>query len=189
MLQKRLAGGIAVMLFLAGCGGTELVTGDQTGFVAADGSAVVLEVSQRKPATNLQATSVDGEVNWQLSSETGNILLLNTWGPWCAPCRKELPILQNVQNEFADDGIKVIGMATRTNEAAVELFVTQQEISFLQLADYDSAVMVQLDGVPSTTVPSTIFIDREGRIAGWALGEVDGALLRSIVRSLIAEKA
>lgn len=189
MLQKRLAGAIAVMLFLAGCGGTGIVTGDKTGFVAADGSAVVLEVSQRKPATNLQATSVDGEIDWQLSSETGNILLINTWGPWCAPCRKELPILQNVQNEFADDGIKVIGMATRTNKAAVDLFITQQEISFLQLADYDSSVMVQLDGVPSTTVPSTIFIDRAGRIAGWALGEVDGALLRSIVRSLIAEKA
>jgi thiol-disulfide isomerase/thioredoxin len=189
MLRKRLAGGIAVMLFLASCGGTGIVTGDQTGFVAADGSAVVLEVSQRQLATNLQAKSVDGSVDWQLSDETGNILLLNTWGPWCAPCRKELPILQNVQDQFAKDGVKVIGMATRTNQAAVELFISQKEISYLQLADFDSAVMVQLDGVPSTTVPSTVFIDRKGRIAGWALGEVEGALFRSIIRSLIAEES
>jgi peroxiredoxin len=78
-------------------------------------------------------------------------------------------------------------MATRTNQAAVEAFVRKQGVTYLQLADYDSKVMVQLEGVPSTTVPSTIFIDRKGRVAGWALGAVDEALLRSIVKSLLEE--
>ena len=174
---------------LAGCATPETeFGGDQTGFVAADGSAVVLEVSEREPAKNLSATTVVGDSSWQLSDELGNVVLLNTWGPWCAPCRKEVPILQDIYEEFSADGLQVIGMATRTNQPAVSTFITDNNITYPQLADYDSAVMVQLDGVPSTTVPSTVFIDRAGRVAGWALGEVDAALLRSISQSLLEEK-
>lgn len=158
------------------------------GFVAADGSAVVLDVAERRPATPISAEPVSGGSTWELQAEAGNVVLLNTWGPWCAPCRAEVPYLQELSKDFAAVGLKVIGMATRTNQAAVEAFVRKQGVTYMQLADYDSRIMVQLEGVPSTTVPSTIFIDRQGRIAGWALGAVDEVLLRSIVKSLLEEK-
>lgn len=188
MLKRQFVIGLIVALSLAACSSSDTMNETSSGFVAADGSAVVLDETERAPATGLNAQSVDGKTTWDLAAEAGNVVLLNTWGPWCAPCRAEVPYLQEISVEFSESGLQVIGMATRTNQAAVEAFIRKQGVTYLQLADYDSKVMVQLEGVPSTTVPSTIFIDRKGRVAGWALGAVDEALLRSIVKSLLEEK-
>lgn len=188
MRIRQVAIGLIVMVSLAGCAASDTLNEDSAGFVAADGSAVVLDIADRKMARDLTAQPVSEAGDWKLSDELGEVVLLNTWGPWCAPCRAEVPQLQELYDELADAGLQVVGMATRTNQAAVEAYVRKQSITYLQIADFDSKTMVQLEGVPSTTVPSTVFIDRKGRIAGWALGAVDESLLRSIVKSLLEEK-
>ncbi len=161
---------------------------DDIGFVAEDGSAVLLEADQRALATELVFTTVDGSNTWTLSDHKGKVVLLNAWGPWCAPCRTELPELQKLYEAKAAEGLEIVGLATRTNEAAVDAFVSTRGIEFPQLADYDSAILSSLRGIPSSTVPGTIFIDRQGRIAGWALGANDPSLIRSLANALLEEQ-
>lgn len=185
-MSLRLVSALLAGLLLAGCG-QGVVEGDQTGFVSADGSAVLRDPDERGEPLDLAAELVGGG-SWQIESLRGQVVLLNAWGPWCAPCRKELPVLQKLADDLGGEGLAVVGFATRTNRPAVEAFARQAGITFAQVADYDSAKMAEIGGVPSATIPSTLLIDRSGRVAGWVLGEVDGALIKSMAQDLLEEK-
>lgn len=173
-------------ILLSSCATSNSTTEDSIGYVAADGSAVLRDQSKRGEAIELQASLITGET-WKLSDYRGQVLILNAWGPWCAPCRKEVPLLQEMQNDEDFSGIQVFGFATRTNESSVNAFLNKYKITYPQIADYDSAVIAQIQGVPSATVPGSIFIDKKGRVAGFALGAADIALIRSLTKSLLEE--
>ncbi len=188
--MRRLLAVVFSCVMLAACSSpSTLQNGDQTGFVSADGSAVVKDVAERGKAVELSAEDITNNVNWKLSEHRGDVVLLNAWGPWCAPCRKELPELQKLFEELSSKGLSIVGLATRTNATSTLAFTNKFKITYPQLADYDSAALSRLPGIPSATVPGTIFIDRAGRIAGWALGAADPALIRSISESLLDESA
>lgn len=188
-MKRQLAVAAVSLLLLTGCGtNSNAVDGNQIGFVAADGSAVLLDPVKRDQAVELTAKPVEGGADWQLSAQLGKVVLLNAWGPWCAPCRKEVPELQKLQQEFASKGLTVVGLATRTSRASVAAFVSENGIDYLQLADYDSRALSMIGGIPSATIPSTILIDRKGRVAGWALGAADPALLSGFIESLLEEQ-
>lgn len=185
-MRARLVTAALCALLLTGCG-QGAVEGDQTGFVSVDGSAVLREPAQRGEPISLSAELVEGGA-WRLESLRGKVVLLNAWGPWCAPCRKELPVLQSLADSLGPAGLAVVGFATRTNATSVAAFTRTSGINFAQVADYDSAKMAQIGGVPSATIPSTLLIDRDGRVAGWVLGEVDRALIESMAQDLLEEK-
>ncbi|MEY4347879.1 MAG: hypothetical protein RIS43_298 [Actinomycetota bacterium] len=188
--MRRLLAAVISCVVLAGCSsGSQLQNGDQTGFVSADGSAVVKNAAERGEPVELIANEIKSNNPWKLSEHRGDVVLLNAWGPWCAPCRKELPELQKIATQLEPKGLKIVGLATRTNATSTLAFTEKFNITYPQLADYDSAALSQLPGIPSATVPGTIFIDRNGRIAGWALGAADPALIRSIAESLLDESA
>ena len=185
---RRIVGVVLASALLAACStGSTLSNGDQTGFVSADGSAVVKDVDQRGDIVNFSAYFVGTQESWKLTQHRGDVVILNAWGPWCAPCRKELPELQKIYSEFADQGLTLVGLATRTNATSTLAFTKKFNITYPQLADYDSAALAQIPGIPSATVPGSIFIDRKGRVAGWALGAADASLIRSITQSLLEE--
>jgi hypothetical protein len=100
-----------------------------------------------------------------------------------------LPELQKIYTELSSKGLMIVGLATRTNATSTLAYTKKFNITYPQLADYDSAALAQIPGIPSATVPGTIFIDRKGRVAGWALGAADPALIRSIAQSLLEENA
>lgn len=185
MIRKVLMLSI-IAIFLSSCATTASTNEDSIGYVAADGSAVLRDPANRGDVINLSAELISGE-SWKLSDYRGQVLVLNAWGPWCAPCRKEVPQLQAMQNDAEFDGIQVFGFATRTNESSVNAFINKFEITYPQIADFDSAVISQIKGVPSATVPGSIFIDKKGRVAGFALGAADISLIRSLTKSLLEE--
>lgn len=189
----RIRGGVwlalAAGLLTACSSSTGDLQGDQTGFVSSDGSAVLRSIGERPLAADLQGRTVAGNVQWKLAALRGKVVLLNAWGPWCAPCRVEVPELQKLQDEFGAKGLQVVGLATRTNATSVEAFTRQNRISFPQVADYDSALLSSIGGIPSSTIPGSILIDRAGRVAGWVLGAADPVLIKDLVESLLEEQA
>ena len=181
---------VAVVGLLAACGNNSgLQSGDQIGYVSANGAAVLRAPSERGAVVDLVAPEISTGTNWKLSDNRGDVVLLNAWGPWCAPCRKELPELQKLQNQYEAEGLLIIGLATRTNAVSVKAFTEKFNISIRQLADFDSAALASIDSIPSSTVPGTIFIDRQGRVAGWALGAADPSLIKTLTKSLLDEKS
>ena len=191
MIRRRfIVGALVAAIALSGCASSSKPNDpNELGFVSADGSAVLKDSNQRAQAVDLSFPVIASDSTWSVSDARGKVVLLNVWGPWCAPCRKEFPELQALSTELSADGLEIVGVATRTTDTAVTSFVASQGISFAQVADFDSLIMSGLSGVPSSTVPSSVLIDRQGRIAGWVLGAADPVLLKSLLKSLLEETA
>lgn len=187
-MLRRFAAAVCAAALLTGCGAPGYSTDAGTGYVAADGAIVLRDAADRGEALDIEGTLLDGSA-WSLAAARGKVLLLNAWGPWCAPCRTEVPQLQTLQADLGAEGLQVVGFATRTNRTAVDAFTRKYDIDYPQVQDYDSAHFLGIRGVPSMSIPGTLIIDRRGRIAGWAIGAVDVSLLRGFAETLLKEAA
>ncbi len=186
---KRRALAVAVLLsvgLVAACGSSGASGDGSTRFVAGDGSAVVLPVGDRPPAPDLQAETLTGEtVN--LRDLTGQVAVLNVWASWCAPCREEAPALNAIAREKADVS-SFVGINTRDTKTAAEAFVNRFEVPYPNVWDPDGSVQLKFrQSLPPQAIPSTLFIDPQGRVAARVLGIVDREVLRRIIDELAAD--
>jgi len=109
----------------------------------------------------------------------GNILVVNFWATWCAPCIEEMPDLQQVQTEYVSRGVKVVGLAI-DNEAAVKRFAVEMKLQFpLLLAGAAGSELIRQLGNPSGAMPFTLLIDQRGRIVQSKLGRLRAIELRA----------
>lgn len=117
-----------------------------------------------------------------LSSESwrGDIIVLDFWASWCAPCVFELPMLENIVTDYAAEGVRVIGINLDRTESAFQSALETYEISYDQIYDSDRGPigdLYRIEGIPMTYV-----IDREGLIAARGLR---GDALVSAIQELI----
>lgn len=179
------------VMALSGCGG-QTATGSAesgTGYVAGDGSAVVLPVADRQPAPDISGPTLEGG-SWSLAQERGDVVVLNVWASWCAPCRAEAPALEQVSVETADQGVQFVGLNTRDTDAAAKAFVANYGITYPNVVDTDGTIQLAFrDTLPPQSIPSTVFIDAEGRVAARVLGEIDRSRLQGIIETLVAEQS
>ncbi|HEX5961217.1 MAG TPA: TlpA disulfide reductase family protein [Rhodanobacteraceae bacterium] len=114
-----------------------------------------------------------------LAKWRGKVVLLNFWATWCAPCRKEMPMLARLQREHADDGLQVVGIAMDQPQSAAR-FLGQMPVGYPILIGIDA------DPVPTTTfgdtaglLPYSVLIGRDGRILETRLGVLDPATIKA----------
>lgn len=170
----------AAVLALTACGGAE-ATESGAGFVGGDGSIVVIDPSDRQPAPALAGTTLTGE-EYVLADDRGDIVVLNVWASWCAPCRAEAPELQEVWADVQDQGVRFIGLNTRDSNLAAQRFVETMGLTFPSVEDTDGRLQLLFaDSLPPQAIPSTLVIDREGRVAARMLGKVSAATLRGVI--------
>lgn len=182
---------LCALIALSGCAATSdadsSATSDGTGFVAGDGSIVLLEPDRRYVAPDLVGTTIDGE-RFALADERGDIVVLNVWASWCAPCRAEAPILQQAYEEFTDQGVEFVGLDTRDSDASARTFIDRFGITYPNVVDPDGRLQLLFaDSLPPQAIPSTIVIDRQGRVAARMLGAVSISELRGVIEPLLAE--
>ncbi len=148
-------------LLLAGCGG-----GD--GPPATDGSAEEAHIAE--PAPEYEAMDLEGNPV-RLADLRGEVVLLNVWATWCAPCRIEMPDLQTLHDELEGEGFRVVGVSIDGPRSAdrIEGFLDQLGVTFPILHDPDDRISGLLDG---HVVPLTVLIDREGMMQWRHLGAV-----------------
>lgn len=178
-------------LITAGCGANSEGEVENSGlqYVAGDGSTVVLAQDQRVAAPDISGVTLAGQP-WALADTRGEVTVLNVWASWCAPCRAEAPTLQDTYARRADQGVAFVGLDTRDSQAAAEAFVRRYGITYPNVVDTDGALQLQFkDTLPPQAIPSTVFVDRQGRVAARVLGEIDSARLNGILDQLLAEPA
>ena len=161
--------------------------GDQSRFVSGDGTAVLLAESDRVPAPNINGTTLAGKP-FSLEAERGKVVALNVWASWCAPCRTEAPALEQLYKELGPKGVQLVGLDTRDTKAAADAFVRRFEISYPNIEDPNGQQQLEFRGtLPPQAIPSTVIVDRQGRVAGRILGPADRAVLRQMLSTLAAE--
>lgn len=190
--MKPLLALAAAVLALTACGGAEGLdsgtdpgtgsgTGSGAGFVGGDGSIVLIDPAERVPAPELSGQTLDGET-YSLADDRGEIVVLNVWASWCAPCRAEAPELEGVWADVQGDGVQFIGLNTRDSTVSAERFVDTMGLSFPSVQDTDGRLQLLFsDSLPPQAIPSTLVIDREGRVAARMLGKVSAATLRGVI--------
>lgn len=173
---------------LASCGGsTESQVGSDQAFVAGDGSIVEVPAAERLPAPDLRGVTLDGS-EFVLAAHRGQVVVLNVWASWCAPCRSEAPVLAEVAGQEKD--VQFVGLVTRDSESSARAFVERFGLDYPQVVDADGAQQLLFrENLPPQAIPSTLVIDKQGRVAARVLGEVSGPTLRGLIGPLQQEPA
>ncbi|WP_035812064.1 TlpA family protein disulfide reductase [Jiangella gansuensis] len=181
----------AVVLLVAGCTDGQVErsdNADQAGYIAGDGAISIYDPADRQQAPEFGGELLDGS-RFELADAAGDVVVLNVWGSWCPPCRKEAPDLQAVHESVASEGVRFVGVNVRDpSKRAAEAFEDEFGITYPSVYDPKSeALLAFRDTVPPQAIPSTLVIDRDGRIAARVLGPIGEASLRDIVTEVAAE--
>ncbi len=117
-----------------------------------------------------------------LSAFRGQVVMLNFWASWCGFCRSEIPHMNTVYTELADEGFEILAVSLGEDPDHLREFAAEYEMEFPILADVDGET-VPLYWVRS--VPTSFFIDRDGRIQDAYGGAIAEDTLRTMVRALL----
>jgi peroxiredoxin len=181
---------IAVALLVAGCGGSaeaEAGAVPEAGYVAGDGSIVLVPPSERVAAPDVVGPTLDGET-FRLADHRGDVVVLNVWASWCAPCRAEAPTLAALSEKLQAQGVTFVGLDTRDSDASARAFIDRFGIDYANVIDRDGQLQLLFsDTLPPQAIPSTLVIDREGRVAGRVLGKASESALRGMIEPILAE--
>jgi thiol-disulfide isomerase/thioredoxin len=183
--MRRTVAVLAAGVLLAGCStGSDAVdvnNGGEFRFVAGTPSGEVIPEGERAAAPSFSGTLLDGD-RFDSSSLAGHPAVLNFWGSWCAPCRVETPEFSEVAADLADDGVQFLGIDVKeADQQFAVAFVDRFDISFPSLYDPRGEVALAFRDYPANAIPSTIVLDREGRVAAVYTGAVAQDDLRRVL--------
>jgi thiol-disulfide isomerase/thioredoxin len=153
----------------------------QSGFVSGNGNLSVFAAGERKAAPVLSGTTLDGKP-WTLSDQVGKVVVLNVWGSWCPPCRKEAPDLVAAAKELGSS-VQFVGLNTRDlDPAPAKRFVQEFGVTYPSIYDPDGKALLRFRGqISPKAIPSTLVIDKSGKVAARVVGEVSKDTLLAMV--------
>lgn len=181
---------VLLTVVLAGCSGglPDRRPGDDVddGFIGGD-SVTLVPPEERQPAPVVEGPALSGNGTVSSADYPGKVLVLNVWGSWCAPCRKEAPDLEAASVETRDVA-QFIGLNIRDNSRATpQAFVRTFKVTYPHIYDPSGAQLVKFRGVlPANGIPTTLVIDRDGRVAARVVGLVTKTTLVTLVTDVAA---
>lgn len=119
---------------------------------------------------------------FSLEDLRGQVVVINFWASWCAPCREEAPILERAWRAYKERGVTFIGVDYMDAEPWARAFIEEFDITYPNGPDLDSKIAhaYRIRGVPETFI-----VDREGDIAHLQIGPIDEATLVEVLDSLL----
>ncbi|MGC4910653.1 TlpA family protein disulfide reductase [Streptomyces cyaneofuscatus] len=182
---------VAGALTLTACGdGNTAQGGGNTNFVTGKGGISRVAKEERPDAPKLQGESLDGKP-LDLADYKGRVVVLNVWGSWCGPCRLEAKYFAKVSEETADQGVQFIGINTRDAQKDPAInFEKDYGVTYPSFFDPIGKLILRFPKgtVNPKAIPSTVVVDREGKIAARTLQPLDAEQLHEMIDPIIAEK-
>ncbi|MBW0254443.1 TlpA family protein disulfide reductase [Cellulomonas sp. PS-H5] len=174
---------------LAGCAPSE-TTGASVpnqGYVSGDGSVQTWDVDERGEPVAVTGTTYQGE-QVDTADWLGQIVVLNTWYAACPPCRSEAPTLAALARDRADDGVRLLGINVEDAAGAALAFERTFDIPYPSIDDSGGTAVSALSGtIPLQAVPTTVILDRQGRVAARIVGLAEESTLGAVVDDVVAE--
>ncbi|PRB71506.1 TlpA disulfide reductase family protein [Arthrobacter sp. MYb213] len=191
MLRSMLVAAVAVPL--AACTVTEdplakqARSGDNKNYIAGDGAVEEYAVEKRTEPIEINSKTYQG-TTVDLSAMRGKPVVLNFWYAACAPCRIEAPHLKELSEEFGDK-VPFIGVNVRDEAEASQAFERTFEIPYESIQDTDGQIQLAMTKyVPLQAVPSTLVLDRKGRVRARVIGAVDPKILETLIDTALTEE-
>ncbi|MFB7936477.1 TlpA family protein disulfide reductase [Streptomyces sp. NPDC127049] len=186
-------GVLSAALALSACGGEDNGTtgGNDTNFVPSKGGISTVPKGDRADINQIAGETLEGE-KLDVADLKGKVVVLNVWGSWCGPCRAEAPHFTKVANELKGEDVAFVGLNTRdANKQQALTFEADYKVPYPSIYDRDGKLI--LFGFPKGTlspqgIPSTVILDKEGKIAARAVMAIDDTKLRSMIDPLLKEK-
>jgi thiol-disulfide isomerase/thioredoxin len=188
LTRRPVLGILAGLVLLTGCSRASAGVPNQ-GFISGDGTVTLVAAADRKAPVGFEGTTLDGK-RWDVRDHRGEVVVVNVWGSWCAPCIAEAPALEAVHEQTEADGVVFVGINTKDNAASARAHERRFSISYPSIDDDGGRVLLDLArrrSLPPSAIPSTLVLDRQGRIAARILGRSDRTTLREIVADVVDE--
>ena len=178
-----------IATLLAGCASDPLAdqfrAGDNKNYIAGDGTVTEFALGSRPGFEAFAGTTESGQV-LDSSAFEGNVIVMNWWYSACAPCRAEAGDLAMLSVEF-EDSVQFVGVNVRDTAETALAFDRNFGIEYPSLIDAQSGqVSLAFTGVVSPqAVPTTIVIDRDGKVASRILGRIEASILRTLIQTVV----
>ncbi|MFN8442055.1 MAG: TlpA disulfide reductase family protein [Caldilineaceae bacterium] len=146
-----------------------------------DGGAAANLAQQGEPAPDFALPSISGD-SVHLSDYAGQVVVINLWATWCPPCKAEMPMINAYYEAHRDAGLAVLAVNSEEDATTVRQFIQAHGYGFPVLLDLQSDVsaLYQVRGLPTTVV-----IDRQGRVQYIQTGEITAKQLEAAVKPLL----
>lgn len=193
-MRRAVAAMLLGVSLVAGCtaGDDAVVQGGEFFFVAPGGKTdIFYDGDQRKELPPITGDDLFAEgATISTADYRGKVVVLNIWGQWCGPCRREAPVMQQVHERMSAKGVQVLGIDVRDPSREVpQDFLRDRGLTYPSIYDPPGRSLLPLKGYPKNVVPSTIVLDRQHRVAAVFLKELLLEDLLPVVERLAAEQA
>jgi thiol-disulfide isomerase/thioredoxin len=182
---------VAAIATVSTCSGTNAVTqsvAGSNGYQAGDNALTWVAPADRSKVGQVSGELLDG-TPFDLASWRGKVVVVNFWGSWCEPCRSEAASLEAAYREFRSRGVEFLGVDVREDRVRALTFLRTHHVSYPSLSDPSSVLALRFPGLPPNATPTTLVIDRQGRIAARHSGQILFTQLRDAVKRALAEPA
>lgn len=164
-------------------------SGGDMRYVVTDKQGGLAPPASRPKLPPISGESLLGNQTVKLSNYRGKVLILNFWASWCAPCREEAPGFEQLYQADRHRGLALVGIDVKdSGKQFGSSFVTNKHLTYPNIYDPDSRIALQLHNTSPNAIPSTLLVDRRGRIAATYLGAQEPSALAKPIDTLLAER-
>ena len=185
----RIAAALVAMLIVASCARTgadeQTRSAGQVGYPDVPRNLTRVPPDQRKELPSVSGPALGSNQTISTQDYRGKVVVINVWGSWCPPCRKEAPDLQAASVETKDVA-QFVGITSKDYDPApAEAFVRSFKITYPSIYDPTGKVLLAFAGdLPPSAIPSTMIIDQQGRLAVRVLSEVSMITLVDMINDV-----
>jgi len=178
---------LALLLSACSTAGAQPSSGGNGYVGTGKGSLTRVPPASRVKAPVAAGTLLGSNTTVSTASYQGKVVVLNVWGSWCPPCRQEAPALQQASVQTARVA-RFLGINSRDSDpATAQAFVRAKGVTYPSIYDPDGQVLLHFSGtLPLSTFPSTLILDRQGRVAARISGPITKITLVDLVDDVAA---